>query len=331
MKERKWGLVLAGGGGKGAYQFGVLKAMEEVGILGQVVAISGSSIGSLNAAMLAQKDMKKMEEVWNLVRPKDIFSSDEDVEGIIEQIVEAFAGVREYLASDALTDYLQHADGNGFCSREGMERILDENISLDMIRQYEKKIFVSTTKIQDGIPLAEYHVLNEQTDERMKKLLLATSALPVIYDAVDIEGSLCWDGGVADNVPCKPLEEEGIRDFIVIRHSQAYVKLEKLKDTQGNKIEICPSHSVGEFLDGTIDFSHEGIQYRMALGYYDGLTIFQELERIENGMASNELDYKMRLLENHEKAKAHQRRSELVEEVQEHMSAFSKYEHYYDN
>ena len=36
------GLVLAGGGGKGAYQLGVLKALKEKGLLDEVTAISGA-------------------------------------------------------------------------------------------------------------------------------------------------------------------------------------------------------------------------------------------------------------------------------------------------
>ena len=43
------GLVLAGGGGKGAYQVGVLKVLQEQGLLQDVTAISGPSIGAVNA------------------------------------------------------------------------------------------------------------------------------------------------------------------------------------------------------------------------------------------------------------------------------------------
>lgn len=45
------GLVLSGGGAKGAYQVGVLKALTEMGV--QVDAIAGASIGALNGAIIA--------------------------------------------------------------------------------------------------------------------------------------------------------------------------------------------------------------------------------------------------------------------------------------
>jgi NTE family protein len=61
------GLVLSGGGAKGAYQVGVLKALNELNI--QVDVISGASIGSLNGAIIAsaksQKDAaENLEKLW---------------------------------------------------------------------------------------------------------------------------------------------------------------------------------------------------------------------------------------------------------------------------
>ena len=47
----KVGLVLSGGGAKGAYQVGVLRYMAEAGM--KVDAVSGASIGALNGAIVA--------------------------------------------------------------------------------------------------------------------------------------------------------------------------------------------------------------------------------------------------------------------------------------
>jgi NTE family protein len=51
MSELRIGLVLSGGGAKGAYQVGVVNALHELGA--QVDAIAGASIGALNGAFLA--------------------------------------------------------------------------------------------------------------------------------------------------------------------------------------------------------------------------------------------------------------------------------------
>ena len=50
-KQAKVGLVLSGGGAKGAYQVGVCKALAELGT--QVDMIAGASIGALNGGVLA--------------------------------------------------------------------------------------------------------------------------------------------------------------------------------------------------------------------------------------------------------------------------------------
>ena len=63
----KIGLVLSGGGAKGAYQAGVVKALSELDT--QVDMVAGASIGALNAAILAsssslKEGAEKMEELW---------------------------------------------------------------------------------------------------------------------------------------------------------------------------------------------------------------------------------------------------------------------------
>ena len=48
------GLVLSGGGAKGAYQVGIIKALAEMDV--PIAAISGASIGALNGAVAASSD-----------------------------------------------------------------------------------------------------------------------------------------------------------------------------------------------------------------------------------------------------------------------------------
>ena len=59
---RPYGLILAGGGAKGAYQIGAWKALIELGI--QIEAIAGTSIGAINGAFIAQGDFDKALTVW---------------------------------------------------------------------------------------------------------------------------------------------------------------------------------------------------------------------------------------------------------------------------
>lgn len=63
----KLGVVLSGGGAKGAYEAGFLKALNEFNI--QPDAIAGTSIGALNGAIYsANKNTKEaaliLEKIW---------------------------------------------------------------------------------------------------------------------------------------------------------------------------------------------------------------------------------------------------------------------------
>ena len=64
LSSENIGLVLSGGGAKGAYQVGVWKAMEEYGLTNKVKAASGTSVGALNATLFANVTTTKAEQLW---------------------------------------------------------------------------------------------------------------------------------------------------------------------------------------------------------------------------------------------------------------------------
>ena len=59
------GLVLAGGGAKGAYEAGVFKALWDLDIIRRITVVSGTSIGTINGLMLSMNDGKVMDESWS--------------------------------------------------------------------------------------------------------------------------------------------------------------------------------------------------------------------------------------------------------------------------
>lgn len=61
--KHRIGLVLTGGGAKGAYQIGCWKAMQEEGIT-EFEAISGTSIGGINAFLFGQGDLERAAKLW---------------------------------------------------------------------------------------------------------------------------------------------------------------------------------------------------------------------------------------------------------------------------
>lgn len=70
----KIGLVLSGGGSTGAYQLGVIKALEEINIKCNIVV--GTSIGSINGAMYTAGEIAKAEEMWNTLSFKSVFAEE---------------------------------------------------------------------------------------------------------------------------------------------------------------------------------------------------------------------------------------------------------------
>ena len=70
MKNGKRGIVLSGGGTKGAYEIGVWRALREFSVDYQIV--TGTSIGSINGALMAMGDFEKAEKVWHSMVMEDL-------------------------------------------------------------------------------------------------------------------------------------------------------------------------------------------------------------------------------------------------------------------
>ena len=53
--EKEYGIVLEGGGARGAYQIGVWKALREAGM--KIKGVAGTSVGALNGALICMDDL----------------------------------------------------------------------------------------------------------------------------------------------------------------------------------------------------------------------------------------------------------------------------------
>ena len=75
-RNKTYGLALEGGGAKGAYQIGAWKALREAGI--HFSAVSGTSVGALNGAMIVMDDLEKAENVWNNIHFSQVMDVDDE-------------------------------------------------------------------------------------------------------------------------------------------------------------------------------------------------------------------------------------------------------------
>lgn len=241
----KWGLILAGGGGKGAYQIGVMRALREKGIDKYITGVSGSSVGALNGVLFAYNDQPLAEDVWWHIKPEQFI-------GIAPDMID----MKE-----------------GLVPRDGILDIVENYIDLDKISMNARDIYATTTEYDEygmGQGRPKYHSLNYKTKGEITNILLASSALPIIYEPVVIEGKMHRDGGLTDNLPIAPLYAEGIRHFIVVGLSPS-TQLPEYRFEDADFLMIKPHRSIGDFVDGTLDFSQEGARYRMENGYIDAI------------------------------------------------------------
>ncbi|MCM1467170.1 MAG: patatin-like phospholipase family protein [Alistipes sp.] len=237
------GLVLSGGGGKGAYQIGAFKALREAGLNDLVTAVAGTSVGALNMCLFNYDDGLVGEDIWNHISPSQFVEPD-----------------------------LELLDGKeGLVSREGLTDIIEGYIDLNKIRNNPLDLYATVSEYDSegrGKPKARYLKLNGKSDEEIKQILLITSAMPIIYEPIVVNGLVYRDGGAADNLPIKPLYDMGIRQFIVILLSKnTQVPTERFPGAEF--LIIRPSKDLGDTVTGTLDFTAKGSKERMELGYLD--------------------------------------------------------------
>lgn len=259
----RWALTLAGGGGKGAYEIGVWQALREIGLEKNLIAVSGSSSGALNAALISLNEFDKAKTIWSSIMPKQFLDINYDT----------IIGPLNTLVKRTLTA--------GLCSRDGLIDIIDKYLNLEQLAGARIPAYVSISRYSSDCidclsekPQVEYISLSEVSPDDAGQFLLASSAMPYIYLPEIIHGNVYRDGGLADNVPIYPMTSVGADNLIVVKlepddkvDTSLYSKFKEV-------VEIIPSREIGDLFDGTLEFTSRNVMFRMLLGYYDTLRTF---------------------------------------------------------
>ena len=235
------GLVLSGGGGKGAYQIGVLRALAEEGQLDHVAAVAGTSIGAINAVLYVQGDFEKAYKTWDDIDMGVLFDLD-----------------------PALL-----AQGKICFSRDEMNRLMNQYIDYSALAASKYEIYCGVAEETGSGYRAEYMKLNGKSVSEIQNILMASTALPVVYDTVVINGKHYRDGGVVDNEPVRPLYDAGLRKFILVNLDYSRV-FHKDQFPGAEFIIIDPSRDLGDIFSGTLNFSKGDKEIKRAIGYKDG-------------------------------------------------------------
>lgn len=265
--ENKWGLVFSGGGAKGAYEIGVWRALRELGFEKNITAVSGASVGSLNAVLFAEGDYEKAEKIWNSITPVEFLDCD-----IRELMAQSFPNAED------VRELFENVKQGGICSRNGLLNIIRYQANLSAVSKSQCRIYANAVYEHRGSNQVEYFCLNGKTAEEITEILLASSAMPFVYEPVSINGILYRDGGIVDNTPVYPLVRDHYQRLIVVKLDQkGYVEKNFYKNRE--IIEIIPSTDLGDFFEGTVDFSHKNIVKRVELGYYDALLTLRQYRK----------------------------------------------------
>lgn len=238
------GLVFSGGGGKGAYEIGVWRALRALGLENLVSVVSGTSVGALNAALFLKGDLINAESIWDSISPHALMP-------------------------------LETGGSDSVFSHAGLETLVEKALC-QKDRTSIEACYVTIKRLQDG--QVQYHDLRPIVDPNYRRLLLlASAALPGVYPPVKINGEKFVDGGAnGDNSPVHPLLQHKPSVILVVHLSSG----DNAYSGQGlptEVIDLYPSKDLGGFLTGTIDFSAHSAAWRRELGYRDAMKALASL------------------------------------------------------
>lgn len=248
------GLVLSGGGAKGAYQVGVLKALLELDA--NIDMVAGASMGALNGAVLAcapslPEGVQRLEKLWNTLAAASPMEANVPaylkllaaagltlgipLSGVFARIPGLAQAMRKLGPGPTMKmagDWLETA----LLSDGPLKTLMDEYLDTDGLK-HGLPLYVSVFESKDGLtdllrcvvaeagladtpPSRFLHVQSLPAQEQ-RDALLASAAIPLLYKARQIGDARYSDGGqggwqtAQGNTPITPLIEAGCKQVIV--------------------------------------------------------------------------------------------------------------------
>jgi NTE family protein len=209
-------LALQGGGSHGAFTWGVLdRLLEETRL--RIAAISGTSAGAMNAAVLAdgwteggaKGARTALDKYWRRVSSATAFSP------LQRSPFDRLMGhwtldtSPAYIAMDLMSRVLSPYNLNPM-GLNPLRNILSDSIDFDRLGRSPIKLFITATNVRTG----RGRIF--RNSEITADVLLASACLPTMVQAVEIDGEPYWDGGFVGNPTITPLVGESDADDIIL-------------------------------------------------------------------------------------------------------------------
>jgi NTE family protein len=205
-KAKPINLALQGGGAHGAYTWGVLDRLLEDERL-EIDAISGTSAGAMNAAVLAdgyeaggrEGARQALETFWRRISDASRYSPLQPT--VFDRLLGGWNMDHSpaFAFFDLMTRTLSPYQFNPL-NQNPLRDVLKDSIDFDRLARGTKvKLFLSATNVRTG------KVKVFGAGEISTEALLASACLPFMFQTVEIGGEPYWDGGYMGNPSLFPL------------------------------------------------------------------------------------------------------------------------------
>ncbi len=203
-------LALQGGGALGAYQVGVIQALQETGH--EPDWYIGTSIGAINAAIAAgnppETRLDKMLEFWETItRPTLIDDSLMDGDATQKKLQHYLSAQTSLLLGQpgffvprfppSALGWEHDPTKISFYDTTPLKATLEKLIDFDRINQAKTRLSVGAVEIMSGRII----YFDSKTDKITAEHIMASGALPPGFPAIEIDGKMYWDGGISSNSP----------------------------------------------------------------------------------------------------------------------------------
>ena len=255
-----YGLVLAGGGAKGAYQIGAWKALKEMGITFN--AIAGTSIGSINGALIAADDYESAHQLWlNISIDKGL------------RINEELPDPENLFSKKNWGTLFREVIKNGGLDASPAAEFVSQYVNEAKVRENSIPFFVVTVQMTQGVTPREISI-DEIPAGMLTDYLMASSNIPLAV-GIGPEGEKYLDGGVYDNIPIMTLKKRGYNKIIILDISNLKGVGHPMNTINSQVIHIKPYNT--DMLGGFMDLDAEAVEKRIQLGYFDAKKAFSHL------------------------------------------------------
>lgn len=211
-------VALQGGGSHGAFTWGVVERIfEEPGL--HVESITGASAGSMNAAVIAHGYMQggpagvkvALEKFWRSVSDAARFSPIQRTpfdHATGNWSLDSSPGYWFFDFFSRVFSPYEVNPGN----LNPLRDILEASIDFERLKDSPIKLFINATNVRTGLPRVF------RNGELNADVILASACLPLIHQAIEIDGDAYWDGGFSGNPLLTPLiHDRKARDILLVQ------------------------------------------------------------------------------------------------------------------